>query len=43
MIFGSKGKPVAKLLEEIIEAKKADHDDTKAGFLLEYAKEIGLF
>ena len=40
MIFVSKGKPVAELLEEITEVKKRDHDDTKAGFSLSYAKKI---
>ena len=40
MIFISKGKPVAELLEEIIDVKKRDHDDTKAGFSLAYAKKI---
>jgi LuxR family maltose regulon positive regulatory protein len=41
MIFVSKGKPVAELLEEICAVKKRDHDDTKAGFSLSYAKKIG--
>ena len=40
MIFVSKGKPVAKLLEEICAVNKRDHDDTKAGFSLSYAKKI---
>jgi LuxR family maltose regulon positive regulatory protein len=40
MIFVSKGKPVAELLEEIIEVKKRDQDDTKAGFSLSYVKKI---
>ena len=40
MIFVSKGKPVAELLEEICAVKKRDHDDTKAGFSLSYAKKI---
>jgi LuxR family maltose regulon positive regulatory protein len=39
-IFVSKGEPVAQLLEEIIEVKKRDHDDAKAGFSLSYAKKI---
>jgi len=40
MIFVSKGKPVADLLDEIIEVKKSDHDDAEAGFSLSYAKKI---
>jgi LuxR family maltose regulon positive regulatory protein len=40
MLFVSKGKPVAELLEEIVEVKKRDHDDAKAGFSLSYAKKI---
>jgi LuxR family maltose regulon positive regulatory protein len=40
MIFVSKGRPVAGLLEEIIAVKKGDQDDTKAGFSLSYAKKI---
>jgi LuxR family maltose regulon positive regulatory protein len=40
MIFVSKGKPVAELLEEITEIKKRDHDEAKAGFSLSYAKKI---
>jgi len=40
MIFVSKGKPVAELLEEIIAVKKHDQDDTQAGFSLSYAKKI---
>jgi len=40
MIFVSKGKSVAELLEEICAVKKRDHDDTKAGFSLSYAKKI---
>jgi LuxR family maltose regulon positive regulatory protein len=40
MLFVSKGKPVAELLEEITEVKKRDHDDAKAGFSLSYAKKI---
>jgi LuxR family maltose regulon positive regulatory protein len=40
MIFVSKGKPVAELLKEILAVKKRDHDDTKAGFSLFYAKKI---
>ena len=31
---------MAELLEEIIEIKKRDHDDTQAGFSLSYAKKI---
>jgi len=40
MIFVSKGKPVAELLEEIVEVKKRDHDDAEAGFSLSYLKKI---
>jgi LuxR family maltose regulon positive regulatory protein len=40
MIFASKGKPLADLLEEIVAVKKRDHDATKAGFSLSYAKKI---
>jgi LuxR family maltose regulon positive regulatory protein len=40
MIFVSKGKPVAELLEEVVEVKRCDHDVTKAGFSLSYAKKI---
>jgi LuxR family maltose regulon positive regulatory protein len=40
MMFVSKGKPVAELLEEILAVKKRDHDATKAGFSLSYAKKI---
>ena len=40
MIFASKGKPVADLLEEIVAVKKRDHDVSKAGFSLSYAKNI---
>ena len=40
MIFVSKGKPVADLLEEIIAVKKSEHDDTKAGFSLAYVKKL---
>ena len=40
MMFVSKGKPVAELLEEIVAVKKRDHDATKAGFSLSYAKKI---
>jgi LuxR family maltose regulon positive regulatory protein len=40
MIFVSKGKPVADLLEEILAVKKRDHDAAKAGFSLAYAKKI---
>ena len=40
MIFASKGKPMADLLEEIVAVKKRDHDATKAGFSLSYAKKI---
>ena len=36
MIFVSKGKPVADLLDEIIEVKKSNHDDAEAGFSLSY-------
>jgi LuxR family maltose regulon positive regulatory protein len=40
MIFVSKGKPVAELLEEIIAVKKSDHDVSKAGFSLSYVKKL---
>jgi LuxR family maltose regulon positive regulatory protein len=40
MIFVTKGKPVAELLEEITEVKKRDHDDAEAGFSLSYAKKL---
>jgi LuxR family maltose regulon positive regulatory protein len=40
MIFVSKGKPVAELLEELTEVKKRDHDDAEAGFSLSYAKKL---
>ena len=40
MIFVSKGKPVADLLDEIIEVKKSDHDDAEAGFSLSYVKKL---
>ena len=40
MIFVSKGKPVAELLEEILAVKNRDHDATKAGFSLSYAKKL---
>jgi LuxR family maltose regulon positive regulatory protein len=40
MMFVSKGKPVAELLEEIVAVKKRDHDATQAGFSLSYAKKI---
>ena len=40
MIFVSKGKPVAELLEEIIETKKRDQNAAEAGFSLSYAKKI---
>ena len=40
MIFVSKGKPVAELLEEFVAVHKRDHDDTKAGFSLSYVKKI---
>jgi len=40
MMFVSKGKPVADLLEDIVAVKKGDHDATKAGFSLAYAKKI---
>ena len=40
MIFVSKGKPVADLLEEILAVKKRDHDAAKAGFSLSYAQKI---
>ena len=40
MMFVSKGKPVADLLEEIVAVEKRDHDPAKAGFSLAYAKKI---
>jgi LuxR family maltose regulon positive regulatory protein len=40
MMLVSKGKHVAELLEEICTVKKRDHDATKAGFSLSYAKKI---
>jgi LuxR family maltose regulon positive regulatory protein len=40
MMFVSKGKPIAELLEEIIAVKKGDHDASKAGFSLSYVKKI---
>ena len=40
MIFVSKGKPVAELLQEILVVKNRDHDDTQAGFSLSYVKKI---
>jgi LuxR family maltose regulon positive regulatory protein len=40
MIFVSKGKPVAELLEKILAVKKRDHDITTAGFSLSYAQKI---
>jgi len=40
MMFVSKGKPVADLLEEIVAVKKRDHDAAQAGFSLSYAKKI---
>ena len=40
MIFASKGKPLANLLEEIVAVKKREHDATKDGFSLSYAKKI---
>ena len=40
MMFVSKGKPVAELLEEIIAVKKRDHDAAKAGFSLSYVKKL---
>ena len=40
MMFVSKGKPVAELLEEILAVKKRDHDAAKAGFSLSYAQKI---
>ena len=40
MIFVSKGKPVAELLEEIVAVKKQDHDDANEGFSLLYAKKL---
>jgi LuxR family maltose regulon positive regulatory protein len=39
-VFVSKGKPMAKLLEKIIEVNKHHHDDTKAGFSLSFAKKL---
>jgi LuxR family maltose regulon positive regulatory protein len=40
LIFVSKGKPVAEVLEEILTVKKRDHDETTAGFSLSYAKKL---
>ena len=40
MIFVSKGKPVADLLEEILAVKKRDHNAAAAGFSLSYARKI---
>jgi len=40
MMFVSKGKPAADLLEEILAVKKRDHDVAKAGFSLSYAQKI---
>jgi LuxR family maltose regulon positive regulatory protein len=40
MIFVSKGKPVADLLEEVVAVKKQDHDAAKADFTLAYAKKL---
>ncbi len=40
MIFVSKGKPVADLLEELVAVKKRNHDLRQAGFSLSYAKKI---
>ncbi len=40
MIFVSKGKPVAELLEEIVTVKKRDHEVATAGFSLSYAKKL---
>jgi LuxR family maltose regulon positive regulatory protein len=40
MIFVSKGKPVAELLEKFVAVNKRDHDPCKAGFSLSYAKKI---
>ena len=40
MIFVSKGKPVADLVEEILAKRKRDHDETTAGFSLSYVKKL---
>ena len=40
MIFISKGKPVADLLEEIVAVQKQDRDDDEAGFSPAYAKKL---
>ncbi len=40
MIFVSKGKPVADLLEKMVAVKKRDHDRRQPGFSLSYAKMI---
>jgi LuxR family maltose regulon positive regulatory protein len=40
MIFVSKGKPVADLLEEMVKIKKRYHTPIQAGFSLSYAKKI---
>ena len=39
-IFISMGKPVAELLEAIIEVKKKDHDEPITGFSLAYVKKL---
>jgi LuxR family maltose regulon positive regulatory protein len=39
-IFISMGKPVAELLEEIIEVKKKNHDEPITSFSLAYAKRL---
>jgi LuxR family maltose regulon positive regulatory protein len=40
MMFVSKGKPVAELLEQILAVKKRDHNSAQAGFSLSYAQKI---
>ena len=40
MIFVSKGKPVADLMEEILANSKRNHDETTAGFSLTYVKKL---
>ncbi len=40
MIFASKGKPVADLLEAVVASAHQKHQKTKAGFSLPYVKKI---
>jgi LuxR family maltose regulon positive regulatory protein len=39
-IIISRGKPIADMLEEIVEGKKHDPKDAKAGFSLSYSKKL---